>query len=50
MIASIAALRASKGQFLSDYCASKGAVASLAKEIAVELASKDIRVNYISPG
>lgn len=50
MIASIAARQASRGQFLSDYCASKGAVASLAKEIAVELAEESIRVNYISPG
>jgi sorbose reductase len=50
MIASIAAHRASKGQFLSDYCASKGAVASLAKALAVELAEKEIRINYISPG
>lgn len=50
MIASIAAQRASKGQFLSDYCATKGAVASMAKEIAVELAEKGVRVNYISPG
>lgn len=50
MIASIAAHRASKGQYLSDYCATKGAVASLAKELAVELAENEIRVNYISPG
>ena len=50
MIASIAAHRASKGQFLSDYCTSKGAVASMAKALAVELAEKNIRVNYISPG
>lgn len=40
MIASVAAHRASKGQFLSDYCASKGAVTSLAKALAVELAEK----------
>ncbi|PMD52823.1 NAD(P)-binding protein [Hyaloscypha bicolor E] len=50
LIASIAAHRASKGQFLSDYCTSKGAVASMAKALAVELAEKSIRVNYISPG
>jgi len=40
----------SKGQFTSDYCASKGAVNSLAKELSVELAEKEIRVNTISPG
>lgn len=50
MIASIAAHRTSKGQFLSDYCASKGAIASLAKALAVELAENKIRVNTISPG
>ncbi|KAH6680895.1 short-chain dehydrogenase/reductase SDR [Halenospora varia] len=50
MIASIAAYTASKGQTTSDYCASKGAVVSLAKALGVELASKGIRVNSISPG
>lgn len=49
-IASIAAYVASKGQNTSDYCASKGAVLSLAKALGVELASKGIRVNSISPG
>lgn len=50
LIASIAAYVASKGQTTSDYCASKGAVVSLAKALGVELAMKGIRVNSISPG
>lgn len=50
MIGSIAAHRASIGQYLSDYCASKGAVVSLAKEIAVELSAFGVRANVISPG
>ncbi|KIX01090.1 uncharacterized protein Z518_10156 [Rhinocladiella mackenziei CBS 650.93] len=49
-IASVAAYVASKGQTTSDYCASKGAVVSLAKALGVELAMKGIRVNSISPG
>ncbi|CAJ0552448.1 Ff.00g064270.m01.CDS01 [Fusarium sp. VM40] len=50
LIASIAAHVASKGQTTSDYCASKGAVVSLAKALGVELAAMGIRVNSISPG
>lgn len=50
MIASVAAYVASKGQTTSDYCASKGAVVSLAKALGVELAMKGVRVNSISPG
>ncbi|OIW32334.1 NAD(P)-binding protein [Coniochaeta ligniaria NRRL 30616] len=50
LIASIAAHVASKGQTTSDYCASKGAVVSLAKALGVELAAVGIRVNSISPG
>jgi len=34
----------------STYCATKGAIASIAKGMAVELASKNIRVNYLMPG
>jgi sorbose reductase len=49
-IASVAAYVASKGQTTSDYCASKGAVVSLARALGVELAMKNIRVNSISPG
>lgn len=49
-IASIAAYVASKGQTTSDYCASKGAVVSLAKALGVELAMQGVRVNSISPG
>lgn len=34
----------------STYCATKGAIASIARGLAVELASKGIRVNYLMPG
>lgn len=34
----------------STYCATKGAIASIARGMAVELASKGIRVNYLMPG
>ncbi|KAM5387026.1 hypothetical protein ACJZ2D_000319 [Fusarium nematophilum] len=49
-IASIAAHMASKGQYTSDYCSSKGAVVALATQLGCELASRGIRVNSISPG
>ncbi|KAI0894270.1 short chain dehydrogenase [Annulohypoxylon nitens] len=49
-IASTAARMASKGQYTSDYCASKGAVTALATQLSCELAEKKIRVNTISPG
>lgn len=48
--ASIATYAERKGQFTSDYCASKGAVLSLTKALGVELAAQGIRVNSISPG
>ena len=46
-MASIAALRGRPN--LSIYCASKGAVVALTKSLAVELASRKIRVNAICP-
>ncbi|KAI1088378.1 short chain dehydrogenase [Rostrohypoxylon terebratum] len=49
-IASTSAKMASKGQYTSDYCASKGAVLMLATQLGCELAEKKIRVNTISPG
>lgn len=50
MIASIAAHQASKDQFTSDYCSSKGAVLSLSRQLSVELAAHQVRVNCVSPG
>ncbi|CAH0047329.1 unnamed protein product [Clonostachys solani] len=50
MIASIAAHQASKDQHTSDYCMSKGGVLALTKQLGVELASHQIRVNCLSPG
>ncbi|OQU98953.1 hypothetical protein CLAIMM_04662 [Cladophialophora immunda] len=50
MIASIAAHQASKLQYTSDYCASKGAVLALCRQLGVELATAGVRVNCISPG
>lgn len=47
-ISSISAERPNKGQ--SVYAATKGAVESLTKALAVEVAPKNIRVNAISPG
>ncbi|KAL7757102.1 hypothetical protein ACKLNR_014095 [Fusarium oxysporum f. sp. zingiberi] len=49
-IASIAAHQASRGQYTSDYCMSKGAVLSLTKQLGVELAEHGIRINCLSPG
>jgi sorbose reductase len=50
LMGSVAAYQASKAQYLSDYCSSKGAILSLAKELGVELADRNVRVNTISPG
>ena len=47
-ISSIAAIKGEKA--LSAYSASKGAIISAARSIALELADKKIRVNVISPG
>ena len=47
-IASMTALRGSRGQLV--YSATKGAVVSLTKSAAKELADKKIRVNAIAPG
>lgn len=47
-IASVAGLRA--GGTLSSYCASKAALVHLTHVMALELASKGIRVNAICPG
>ena len=47
-IASLTALRGNKGQLV--YSATKGAVVSLTKSAAKELAEKRIRVNAIAPG
>lgn len=47
-IASMTALRGSRGQLV--YSATKGAVVSLTKSAAKELAAKNVRVNAIAPG
>lgn len=45
---SISALGANRG--FSAYCTSKGAIVSMARSLAVELAEFGIRVNVVSPG
>lgn len=48
LISSISGIIARKG--LSAYAASKGALMSAARVMAVEMASREVRVNTISPG
>ena len=47
-ISSIVVNKGAKGQ--ANYCASKGGVEALTKGLAVELSSKNITVNCVSPG
>lgn len=47
-VSSTAAQRGEAGH--SDYAASKGAVISFTKSLAVELGPKDVRVNCVAPG
>jgi 3-oxoacyl-[acyl-carrier protein] reductase len=48
MVSSTAAQRGEA--FHADYAASKGAMISLTKSLAVELAARDVRVNCVAPG
>ena len=50
LISSITAHHSASNQPVSAYAATKGAVLSLMKALAVELAPHQIRVNSISPG
>jgi NAD(P)-dependent dehydrogenase (short-subunit alcohol dehydrogenase family) len=47
-IASVLGLIGSKGE--AAYCASKGAIVSLTREMALDFASQNVRVNCICPG
>jgi 3-oxoacyl-[acyl-carrier protein] reductase len=47
-LSSVAALKPGRGQV--NYAASKGAIESMTKALAVELSSKNIRVNSVAPG